>query len=360
MRMDALDSLLELRDLLSTPREVLQYHCETDFVSRHALDAFGIYSLVPLGKTRTYDEIASQTRPRLPTKTVRRLLRHAITQRIFCEVQPRRVAHTSVSWLLAEDVTIRDYYGLKSQDVWPAATRIVDALIKWPCATGPMHTGYVLVHGQPRQQILAQDPARNMKYDHAMRVVDGYDWAALGKATVVDVGGGMGTVSQSLAKAFPLLDLIVQDKPAVIARARTKAGPEISLDADARSRVHFMEHDFFTHQPVQDADVYLFRRVFMEWEDERAMQIIRALIPALKRGSQILIVDFYVPTPGTCPLSQERRFRATDMTAMAVANGAQRELDEWQSLVEAVDPGFRFRFVRPIPISEVVFVEVEW
>ncbi|KAI1193017.1 S-adenosyl-L-methionine-dependent methyltransferase [Nemania serpens] len=363
----ALDNLLHLRDLLSTPREILQYHTETDFVSRHVLDVFNIYNLVPVGETRTYEEIAAQTSPRLPTKTVRRLMRHAITQRVFCEVQPGVIAHTNVSRLLTEDKTIRDYYSLKGEDAWPAATRVADALLKWPDSTGPKHTGYMLAHGRPRHEIMAQDPRRNAKYDNAMRafadditfstvqVVKGFDWAALGKATVVDVGGGMGTVSKALAESFPLLKFIVQDQPNVISNASVE-----DMDSKVKERVKFMEHDFFTAQPIKNADIYFFRRVFMEWEDDRAIQILRSLTPALKRGSRVLILDFYVPSPGACPLWQERRFRGTDMTAMAVANGAPRELDEWQALIETADAGFQFKSVRPVPLSELVFVEAQW
>ena len=42
-------------------------------------------------------------------------------------------------------------------------------------------------------------------------VVDNYDWASLGKATVVDVGGGKGFVCRTLAKYFPDLSFTVQD-----------------------------------------------------------------------------------------------------------------------------------------------------
>lgn len=45
------------------------------------------------------------------------------------------------------------------------------------------------------------------------QIIKGWDWAALGKATVVDAGGGIGTFSKDLAKAFPSLNFIVQDLP---------------------------------------------------------------------------------------------------------------------------------------------------
>lgn len=45
----------------------------------------------------------------------------------------------------------------------------------------------------------------------------GYQWGSLPDgATVVDVGGGVGTVSLQLAEIFPKLQYVVQDLPAVV------------------------------------------------------------------------------------------------------------------------------------------------
>ena len=44
----------------------------------------------------------------------------------------------------------------------------------------------------------------------------GYNWAMIPKGSVVvDVGGGVGTVSMIIAKAHEHLKIIVQDRPAV-------------------------------------------------------------------------------------------------------------------------------------------------
>ena len=40
-----------------------------------------------------------------------------------------------------------------------------------------------------------------------------FDWAGLGDATVVDVGGGRGSLSLPIAKQQPNLKVIVQDRP---------------------------------------------------------------------------------------------------------------------------------------------------
>ncbi|KAF4626661.1 hypothetical protein G7Y89_g11497 [Cudoniella acicularis] len=179
IKASALENLTELHDLLST-REILQDRAPTDFISRHALDRLGIYDAIPIGEIRTYEQISDATK-RL-VRILRRVMRHAITQRTFYEPQPDVVAHTQFSRLLTEHSKVRDYYGTVCQEVWPAATRTVDA------------------------QILDENPYKHKRYDNAMsafasdqsysldHVIKGYDWASLGRATVVDVGGGIGTL----------------------------------------------------------------------------------------------------------------------------------------------------------------------
>jgi tRNA1(Val) A37 N6-methylase TrmN6 len=47
----------------------------------------------------------------------------------------------------------------------------------------------------------------------------GFDWASIEHVgTVVDVGGGLGAPSMVLARTFPDLKIIIQDRPAVISQ----------------------------------------------------------------------------------------------------------------------------------------------
>ena len=55
-------------------------------LSRHIIDRWSIASAVPLDTSISYTELAWKTL--LPVKTLRRVLRHAITQRIFYEPSP--------------------------------------------------------------------------------------------------------------------------------------------------------------------------------------------------------------------------------------------------------------------------------
>jgi hypothetical protein len=180
-------------------------------------------------------------------------------------------------------------------------------------------------------------------------VIDGYDWASLGKATIVDIGGGIGSASKSLARAFPELNFVVEDRPDVIANAL--------VEPDLEGRVKFIEHDFFTEQPVKNADIYFIRRVFMEQANEQGVRILKALLPAMKSGARVLIQEAAVPDPGTCPLWIERRLRNSDMLAIALARGGQKEPEEWEIMFEKAGEGFEYKGITAVPNSDVIFIE---
>jgi hypothetical protein len=358
-RASVLDSLTELQDLLSTPQDILKDRSAADLLSRHALDRFQIYDLVPVGETRTYTEIANATGQ--PVNVVRRILRHAMAQRIFCEPQRNTVAHTQVSRLLTENTKVRDYYGTICEIVWPAMVRTVDAMEKWPGSRDPRETGYYLATGETRQQTLEENPAKHKRYDNAMgafatdrsynlgHVSRGYDWNGLGKATIVDVGGGTGVISMELAKTYPELNFVVEDLPDVIANA--------VVPDEFKDRIKFIAHDFFEEQqPVKGADVYFMRRVLMDWPDDKVVVILQSLIPALKEGARVLIQESYVPDPGSGFIWQERRFRSSDMLGLAFGGG-ERDLEDWCELFRLAGSEFIFNGIKGVPNSDIVFIE---
>lgn len=56
---------------------------------------------------------------------IRRLLRHAMTNRIFKEVSPGVVAHTAASKTLANDDLLQDWVGYCVQDLWPVSNKLM-------------------------------------------------------------------------------------------------------------------------------------------------------------------------------------------------------------------------------------------
>lgn len=122
--------------------------------------------------------------------------------------------------------------------------------------------------------------------------------------TVVDVGGGLGHVSEALIAHNPLVKCIVQDGPGVVAEAQQKPLPEA-----LQGRITYQSHDFFNTQPVKDADVYLLRLVLHDWSDKYAATILRALVPALKSGARVIVNDRVLPAWGEAHYMVEREGR---------------------------------------------------
>ena len=152
------------------------------------------------------------------------------------------------------------------------------------------------------------------------------------------------------------------------------------------SRVEFMEYNFFTQQPVKNADVYLFRWIFHDWSDKYCKRILISLIPALKNGAKVIVNDFCLPESNTLSPSRERAVRyatpalsfycasrvakselicilsssLTDLTMMQLFNSRERELDDWKQLFHDVDSRFVFEgFIQPSG-SHLAIIKFEW
>lgn len=86
-----------------------------------AISRFNIASLVPDGGQVSYAEIARQTP--LSELTVKRLLRHAITMRVFRETEAGLVAHTSASKFMTIPF-VNDWVRTGTGEMYPAASKV--------------------------------------------------------------------------------------------------------------------------------------------------------------------------------------------------------------------------------------------
>jgi 6-hydroxytryprostatin B O-methyltransferase len=146
-----------------------------------------------------------------------------------------------------------------------------------------------------------------------------------------------------LADAFPDLRFIVQDLPGPIETARAQA--EV-LPKEIVERIEFMEHDFFTEQPVKDADVYLLRMIIHDWPDADAIRILKGLAAAMKPGARMVIMDMMLPKPGTRSRTLEAALRQKDLMMRQVLNAKEREAEDWYGLMHLADEGLQIEAIR--------------
>ena len=119
--------------------------------------------MVPHGGKISYADIAAQTG--LGEQMVRRLLRSAISMRIFQEPEQNMISHTKASKMLVDPIA-NDWLRAGTEEMWPANVKVgdylnglisvdslqhsshansrrwqmIDALQKWPHSTEPNET----------------------------------------------------------------------------------------------------------------------------------------------------------------------------------------------------------------------------
>jgi precorrin-6B methylase 2 len=316
---------------------------------------------VPFDSTTTVPELAKASG--IDESDCNRLIQHALTNRLFIEELPGVIKHSAMTQAIATVPLLREWIEETCENMWSSAPRIVSAMEKWPGSEEPNETAWNLARGtslpffvdlsQDKTGIRAKRFADSMSFFQAnptMRtdlVVDNYDWAKY--KTVVDVGGSLGDVSIELAKRFPDIKCVVQDLPEVI------VGAPKNID-----RVEFQSYDFFTEQPVKDADVYFFRMIFHNWGDKYCIKILRKLIPALKSGSRIVINDHVVPEPGILSLYNDRSVRAFDLVMKECFNAKERDVNDWAALLKKADERFAIADIKRPEGSQLQIVDVKW
>ncbi|KAH9925252.1 S-adenosyl-L-methionine-dependent methyltransferase [Fomitopsis serialis] len=163
-----------------------------------------------------------------------------------------------------------------------------------------------------------------------------YPWGSLGEATVVDVGGGVGSMCIELAKLFPDLRFVVEDLTVSIDKATSIWNAEVPGSIDA-GRVQLLRHDFFEEQPVKDAAVYFLRYIMHDWPDDQCVTILNRLREAMGPHSRILVADMIIhpplgstylkPAPAPLPTNYGRAnaFKGMhDMWMLSLFNGGER------------------------------------
>ena len=75
-----------------------------------------------VGQQMTFEDIARKSS--LSEKITRRLLRHGMAARLFCEPEPGLVAHTGLTKALAEDETIHMQVLNTLDNLSPPATKV--------------------------------------------------------------------------------------------------------------------------------------------------------------------------------------------------------------------------------------------
>lgn len=276
-----------------------------------------------------------------------RIIRYSTHDLIFHEPVAGHVAHTSFSAALATQKGLRALVHLNLEDLANASTKLVEAQEKWPGSEESTHSAWNLALGTDAHvfegRLLAnrdewsQTFIDMMEYDNKQPLYDlrhvenAFDWQAVDE--MVDLGGGSGDLGLALANTFPHLQVFVADRPETVATGRER------ITEAMMPRLRFVGCDFFAPLPTTIANkkTFLLRRILHDWSDKFAAKIVQTLLPALKDGATMLIMDMILPEPGVLPDAMDRIVRGLDLSMKHILNAKERSQSEWQSLLASVD-----------------------
>ena len=153
-------------------------------------------------------------------------------------------------------------------------------------------------HGYPDPQVLV-DPA---------------DWQHV--RTVVDVGGGTGTLLAEVLRAQPRVRGILVDLPRPVAQSAATFAA-----AGVTDRVSVSAQSFFDPLPA-GADVYMLKSVLCDWPDREAAAILARCAEAARPAGRVVLVNGV--NPGECA--------SPDLLMLVLVGGKERALDEFREL----------------------------
>lgn len=282
----------------------------------------------------TAEELAHATATQ--PEALYRALRALATLGVFEELDGRRFALTPLSERLqaAHPESVRPHALFAGGEIYRAW-----AEAPYSVATG--ETAFDHLFGMSHFAWLAKHPAENDIFNQNMTagsaqaaaaVVAAYDFGERG--TVVDIAGGQGMLLAAILRAHLGLRGVLFDQPHVVASAESTM-----RTAGVAERCEIVSGDFFERVPP-GGDIYTLRQIIHDWDDERAIAILRNCAQALGPAGKVAVIEQVLPDgPGA------GRAAFLDMTMLIMTGGHERTAGEFARLFSAAG----LRLTRIVP-----------
>jgi 2,7-dihydroxy-5-methyl-1-naphthoate 7-O-methyltransferase len=185
------------------------------------------------------------------------------------------------------------YHEVFSQPFWEDLTAHPDVAASFDAMMGPAG------HGVPDPDVLLSG-----------------DWSEV--RSVVDVGGGTGSLLAAVLQAHPGVRGVLVDLPGTVARSG-----ELFKSAGVEDRVTTVAQSFFDPLP-QGGDLYLLKSVLADWPDAEAASILRRIADAARPSGRIVIVNGVWPDESGEP--------SPEVLMLVLVGGKQRTLSDFSAL----------------------------
>lgn len=251
--------------------------------------------------------------------SLQRVLRHLVGKGVFAELSPGQFALNDAARMLLEPEA------RLSLDLDSFGGRMA---LAWGSLLSAVRTGapaYHEIFGRPYWEDLEAHPEIAADFDECMgpghgpqdpEVLVSGGWESV--RTVVDVGGGTGTLLAEVLRARPSVRGILVELPATVARSA-----EILQRAGVTERVTTVAQSFFDPLPA-GADLYLLKSVLPNWPDREATVLLRRCADAARPAGRVVLLNGVSPGPP-----------APELLMMVLVGGKERSLAEFRELADS-------------------------
>ncbi|MGI9148557.1 MAG: methyltransferase [Chloroflexota bacterium] len=220
-------------------------------------------------------------------ESLSRVMRLLAANSVLEEVAPDGFALTPVSELLRTHAvgSQRPYTIMTMELEYPAWGQLLPAV-----STG--QPGFQTAFGLPHWQYLARNPPAAAVFDAAMvgltrwqtqAIVATYDFSTC--RTVVDVGGGHGTLLAAILAAHPGVRGVLFDTPQVL-----EGAPALLEAEGVADRCAYVGGDFLESLPA-GGDRYLLKWIVHDWDDAHATTILQNCRRAMNTDGRVLLIE---------------------------------------------------------------------
>ena len=289
----------------------------------HAAVELGVPDLLGDGE-RTSDALAEATGA--DPSTLYRLLRALASLGVLHEAEGGRFSLTPLGRPLRGDVpgSLRGWTRLVGREyVWRS----------WGNLTTAVRNGensFRALYGADVFEWRAEHPEDSAIFDEAMRsltapstaaLLAAYDFGRFG--TIVDVGGGNGTLLALLLAAHPTARGILFDQAHVVAGADS-----VLAAAGVADRCEIVAGSFFENVPT-GGDAYVLKSIIHDWEDEESVAILRGCRASMGPAAVVLLIERDLGGPNENPAA-----KLSDLNMLVMPGGLERSEDEYAALFE--------------------------
>ncbi|KAJ0246647.1 O-methyltransferase domain-containing protein [Hirschfeldia incana] len=193
---------------------------------------------------------------------------------------------------------------------------------------------FVSAHGMKLFEYIGTDEQFSVSFNRAMSEVSTLTMKKVLEVyrgfedvnTLVDVGGGIGTVINLVISKYPHIKGINFDLPSVLAHAPLYPG------------VEHVSGDMFTEIPKGDA--IFMKSILHDWNDEDCVKILRNCWRSLSEKGKVIIVGMITPLEPKANDFASNVVLAKDMVMLTqLSGGKEKSLSQFETL--ASDSGFR-------------------